>query len=649
MMKKVRILMILFLLATQVAGAFTVSDTIIIQQDDINSQKISTDLDSLVNDWYVKKALESNPWILYDDTTGIQYPDSVYTSRIAKINSIIKLNYNNIIRNHIHVYTIKKRPQFKVMLGLKDYYFPMIEDIFDYYGLPVELKYMAVIESALNPNAVNRRSGATGLWQFIYSTGRSYGLTINSIVDERRDPVKATHAAARYIRDLYDIYKDWILVIAAYNCGPGNVNKAIRRSGNRKDYWQIYYRLPRETRGYIPQFIAAAYAINYYPEHNIQPVPIDFPLATDTIMLNKDIHLTQISEVMGLSLGELRALNPQYRTGLVPGSTKPSSLTLPLNHLGDFIDMNDTIRSYKSEVYLDRTTLIADPTRAAFVPPDIKGKTKLLYTVKEGDNLGFISEWYRVGLSDLRYWNNIYRNTIRIGQEIVIYIDPANAENYSRINSMSFAEKQASIGKTATPVSPIAQVMTSEPGAEYITPLLLFFILICFTGLSYLFPGSNLFPSPDYFIPSINEKKTAGVNEEIITRETSGDSVILKDNNSDPLGPFLDSLGSSNSQIRVMYYGDSQIEGDRITFYLRKLLRDGRKGTGPGLFLPVMPVMYTKSLWIHSSSDWKRYNYLSYGNGELSHNRLGPFMTLCRFLPEGTITNEPVKALVRIR
>lgn len=469
MMKKIRILMVLFLLATQLAGAFTVSDTIIIQQDDINSQKISTDLDSLVNDWYVKKALENNPWILYDDTTGIQYPDSVYTSRIAKINSIIKLNYNNIIRNHIHVYTIKKRPQFKVMLGLKDYYFPMIEDVFDYYGLPVELKYMAVIESALNPNAVNRRSGATGLWQFIYSTGRSYGLTINSIVDERRDPVKATHAAARYIRDLYDIYKDWILVIAAYNCGPGNVNKAIRRSGNRKDYWQIYYRLPRETRGYIPQFIAAAYAINYYPEHNIQPVPIDFPIATDTIMLNKDIHLTQISEVMGLSLGELRALNPQYRTGLVPGSTKPSSLTLPLNHLGNFIDMNDTISSYKSEIYLDKATLIADPARAAFVPPDIKGKTKLLYTVKEGDNLGFISEWYHVGLSDLRYWNNIYRNTIRIGQEIVIYVDPANAENYSRINSMSFAEKQASIGKTAVPVSPVAPVLTSEPDSEYVT------------------------------------------------------------------------------------------------------------------------------------------------------------------------------------
>lgn len=467
-MTRVITLIIFFLLATNIAGAFNESDTIIIKYD-IDSEKISTDLDSLVNDWYVKRALETNPWVLNDDTTGIQYSDSIYIKRIARINSVVKLNYNNIIRNHIHVYTIKKRPQFKVMLGLKDYYFPMIEDVFDYYGLPAELKYMAVIESALNPNAVNRRSGATGMWQFMYSTGRSYGLTINSIVDERRDPVKATHAAARYIRDLYGIYKDWMLVIAAYNCGPGNVNKAIRRSGNRKDYWEIYYRLPRETRGYIPQFIAAAYAINYYADHNIQPIPVNFPLATDTIMLDNDVHLNQISEVLGISHGELRALNPQYRTGLVPGSTKPSSLTLPLNHLGDFIDLNDTIRSYKPEVYLDRATLIADPSRSTFVPPDVKGKTKLLYTVKEGDNLGFISEWYRVGLSDIRYWNNIYRNTIRIGQQIVVYVDPANAENYSKINSMSFAEKQRSIGKSAAPVLQLAQITPAGPDSDYIT------------------------------------------------------------------------------------------------------------------------------------------------------------------------------------
>ena len=201
----------------------------------------------------------------------LQFPDTVYSNRLSRINSIISLPYNNIIRNHIHVYTIRQRDKFSAVLGLKDYYFPMIEDIFDSYGLPTELKYMAVIESALNPNAVSRM-GATGLWQFMYSTGRMYGLTINSVVDDRRDPVKSTHAAARYIKDLYKIYNDWILVIAAYNCGPGNVNKAIRRSGNKKDYWDIYYRLPRETRGYIPMYIAAAYAVNYYKEHNIKPL-----------------------------------------------------------------------------------------------------------------------------------------------------------------------------------------------------------------------------------------------------------------------------------------------------------------------------------------------------------------------------------------
>ena len=346
----------------------------------------------------------------------------------------------------------------------------MIEDVFDSYGLPAELKYMAVIESALNPNAVNRHSGATGLWQFMYSTGRMYGLTINSVVDERRDPLKATHAAARYMKDLYSIYNDWILVIAAYNCGPGNVNKAIRRSGNKKDYWEIFYRLPRETRGYIPQYVAAAYAVNYYPEHNIQPLPLNIPVATDTIMVNKDIHLTQISEVMGIPFGELRALNPQYKTGLIPGSSKPMALTLPMNHLGDFIDLNDTIRSYKSDVYLNRTTQIADPTRSSYVPADIKGKAKLIYTVQDGDNLGYISEWYRVGLSDLRDWNNIYRNTIRVGQKLVIYVDQSKSEYYSKINTMSFADKQVMIGKpvpTNTLIMP--EPTPVETDGEFIT------------------------------------------------------------------------------------------------------------------------------------------------------------------------------------
>ncbi len=470
-MKKTFTLLLFVILPFLVsAGTSAPTDTIFIRSDN-DSIRIAANLDSLVNSWYVKMALLNNPGTFSDDTGGIQYPDSVYISRLRRINSIIQLPYMSIIRNHIHVYTIKQRDKFSAVLGLMGYYFPMIEDIFDSYGLPTELKYMAVIESALNVNAVSRM-GATGLWQFMYSTGRMYGLTINSIVDERRDPVKSTHAAARYIKDLYSIYKDWTLVIAAYNCGPGNVNKAIRRSGNKKDYWEIYYRLPRETRGYMPQYIAAAYGVNYYREHNIRPLAVNIPVAFDTIMVNKDIHLAQISEVMKIPLGELRALNPQYRTGLVPGSSKPLALTLPISHLGDFIDLNDTIRRFKPEIYLSKTTVIDNPSRTSFTPVDIKGKTKLIYTVRDGDNLGFISEWYKVGLSELRYWNNIYRNTIRVGQKLVVYIDPSKSEYYSNVNSMSFADKQAMIGKSVTANSTIqasAIPFPDETDGDYIT------------------------------------------------------------------------------------------------------------------------------------------------------------------------------------
>ena len=445
------------------------NDTIIIKSDD-SAERITRDLDSLVSNWYVKMAYSNLAVDFQDDTGSQQLTDSVYIDRLSKINSVIRLPYNKIIMNHIQVYTVRQREKFSAVLGLMDYYFPMIENIFDSYGLPAEFKYLAIIESALNPNAVNRYSGATGLWQFMYSTGRSYGLTINSVVDERKDPVKSTHAAARYIRDLYNIYNDWVLVIAAYNCGPGNVNKAIKRSGNKKDYWDIYYRLPRETRGYIPQYVAAAYGVNYYSEHNINPLPVNIPISTDTIMVNKDIHLTQISAVMGIPLEELRALNPQYKTGLVPGSSRPMALILPMNHLGDFIDLNDTIRSYKRDVYLNKSTQIADPTYSSSLPADVKGKTKLIYTVKDGDNLGFISGWYRVPVADIRYWNNIYRNTIRVGQKLSIYVDPSKSEYYSNINSMSFEDKQRVVGKSVpSNTQTVVYPQMFETDGEFIT------------------------------------------------------------------------------------------------------------------------------------------------------------------------------------
>jgi membrane-bound lytic murein transglycosylase D len=444
------------------------NDTIIINSDD-SVERMTRDLDSLVSNWYVKMA-HSNTGSYRNDTNNLALTDSVYVDRLSKINSVIQLPYNNIIRNHIEVYTVRQREKFCAVLGLKDYYFPMIENIFDSYGLPAEFKYLAIIESALNPSAVNRHSGATGMWQFMYSTGRQYGLTINSVIDERRDPIKSTHAAARFIRDLYTIYQDWVLVIAAYDCGPGNVNKAIRRSGNKKDYWDIYYRLPRETRGYIPQYIAAAYAVNYAQEHNLQALAVNIPVSTDTIIVHKDIHLSQISEVMGIPLEELRALNPQYKIGLVPGSSKPMALTLPMNHLSDFIDLHDTIRSYKRDVYLNKSTQIADPTHSSYVTADVKGKTKLLYTVKDGDNLGFISTWYRASVSDLRYWNNIYRNTIRIGQKLVVYVEPSKSEYYSQINTMSFEDKQKLSGKIVpTNNQPVIAQQDFETEGDFIT------------------------------------------------------------------------------------------------------------------------------------------------------------------------------------
>jgi membrane-bound lytic murein transglycosylase D len=468
MMIRFKIVIVLLFFSTALARALPDNDTIIIRSDD-GIELVTRNLDSLVNSWYVKLALKNIPYGAIDSVIT-DCSDSVYKERLSRIPSVIRLPFANIIRNHIRVYTDTKIESTMAILGLMDYYFPMIEDIFDSYGLPAELKYMAIIESALNPNAVSR-VGATGMWQFLYSTGKNYGLTINSIVDERRDPVKATHAAARYLRDMYNIYHDWVLVIAAYNCGPGNVDKAIRRSGNHKDYWEIYYRLPRETRGYIPGFIAATYTMTYYKEHNIQPLPINIPLATDTIMVNKDIHLSQISDVLGIPIGELRALNPQYKTGLIPGSSKPQPLTLPVSHVGDFIDLSDTIRSHKSDIYLNKANLTVNPTRSSYLPPDVKGKTKLYYTVKDNDNLGFIAEWYRVGLTDLRYWNDIYSNTIRVGQKLAVFVDPSKADYFSKINSMSFTEKQALTVNPVTVNQPVAQSLAAsavQTDSEYI-------------------------------------------------------------------------------------------------------------------------------------------------------------------------------------
>src|SRR5690554_2713068 len=283
---------------------------------------------------------------------NVLFHDSIYTQRLHSMPSEMELSYNSVVKKYIDMYADRKREQVSYMLALGDYYFPMFEQLLDLYGLPLELKYLPVIESALNPVAVSRM-GATGLWQFMLRTGKGYGLEVNSLVDERRDPYKATEAAVHYLKDLFAIYGDWNLVIAAYNCGPGNVNKAIARSGGKRDYWQIYYHLPRETRGYVPAFIAANYIMNHYADHRICPAhSYNTTTALDTVHVNERIHLEQIAGVLDLSLSELRRLNPQFKKDVIPGDSKAYALVLPSEKMYTFIDKSDEIMNYNRSSYL---------------------------------------------------------------------------------------------------------------------------------------------------------------------------------------------------------------------------------------------------------------------------------------------------------
>ncbi len=415
------------------------------------SADFNTNLDSMINQWYVKNAVKTDYTLNNQDSVQLipEFNDSVYIERLQRIPSVVELSYNKIVRNYIHVYTKQRREGVGRMVGLSDYYFPKIEEIFESYGIPTELKYMAVIESALNPRAVSR-VGATGMWQFMYGTARMYDLTVNSYVDERRDPIKSAHAAALFMKDLYAMFNDWTLVIAAYNCGPGNVNKAIRRTGGKRDFWQIYYHLPRETRGYVPAYIAATYTFNYYKEHNVSPIYPEIPIATDTILISENLHLKQVSEVLNIPLKALRDLNPQYKENIIPAKGTSFPITIPLEYIGTFIDLQDSILDYKDSVYFNADNTIKNPQKSYYVPQKPTNRDKLIYTVKSGDNLGFISSWYRVKASDIRYWNNIRGNMIRVGQKLNIYVPKGSSSKYANINSLSFEEKQRRIGKTTT-------------------------------------------------------------------------------------------------------------------------------------------------------------------------------------------------------
>ena len=396
---------IALLLATISAQAQTVKEELLDFPETMQS-----DMDSLFWDWQSKNfiSIDENCRMLPE---GPKVSDSVYIERLARIPSVIEMPFNDIVKKHIEAYTGRLRNKVSFMLAAANFYIPMFEEALEAYDLPMELKYLPIIESALNPKAISRQR-ASGLWQFMLHTGKSYGLETNSLVEERFDPQKSTWAAVRYLKDLFNIYKDWNLVLAAYNCGPGNINKAIRRAGGSTDYWELYPFLPKETRGYVPGFIAANYVITYYCEHGICPMETHLPTIYETIHVIKDLHLQQVGSVCNIDIEQLRSLNPQYKKDLIPGNSKVYALRLPNNMATTFIEREDSIYAFDAKKYITkrRTVAVNDGTK------NTKGAK--YHKIKQGDTLGGIAARYGVSVRQIRNLNGIKGNNIRAGKPI---------------------------------------------------------------------------------------------------------------------------------------------------------------------------------------------------------------------------------------
>jgi len=381
--------------------------------------------DSLLRSWNMQR------YLLVDTTSQLAninpyFENAVYADRLQRIPSIMDMTYNDIVQKYIDQYTNRLRHSVSYILAASNFYIPIMEEALAFYKIPLELKYLPVIESAYNPRA-RSRAGAVGLWQFMPRTAVQYGLQINSLVDERCEPIKSSYAAAHYLKDLYTIFGDWTLVIAAYNCGPNNINKAIHRSGGERDFWKIYQNLPRETRGYVPAFIAANYIMNYYGEHNIQPYRARIPATTDTLLINKDVKMEQIATVCGIDIDEIKALNPQYQTTLIPGYRTTCTLRLPQDQLLKFIDLQDSVYAYgvTNEPQVSSQDMnVKEITEKTTVKKSSRSKSRSRsssakrITVRSGQTLGEIARRNHTTVAKLRSLNGIRGSNIRAGQKL---------------------------------------------------------------------------------------------------------------------------------------------------------------------------------------------------------------------------------------
>jgi membrane-bound lytic murein transglycosylase D len=375
------------------------------------------------------------------------FPDSIYRARLMALdkNTPFELVFNPEVRRYIDVYTTKRREQVSRMLGLAEYYFPMFETALDAYDLPLELKYLAIVESALNPLAKSR-VGATGLWQFMYWTGKMQGLEINSYVDERSDPIKSTQAACEYLSKLYEMFGDWNLALAAYNAGPGNVNKAIRRSGGKKTYWEVRPFLPKETGGYVPAFIAVNYVMRYAKEHQIAPIKPKFQyFDVDTVSIREKISMAQLSQFLDFDEDKLALLNPAFKMGVIPASQdNPAYLYLPVDKLGRFLSNEEAIyKRATAEMEVEMPTLVGvqEPVNT----------DKTIHRVKSGESLGKIAANYNVSINQIKAWNNLKSNTIYSGQRLTIH--RSGGTKTAQTSSSSFKTYTVQPGDTLMGIS----------------------------------------------------------------------------------------------------------------------------------------------------------------------------------------------------
>ncbi|MDR2971429.1 MAG: LysM peptidoglycan-binding domain-containing protein [Bacteroidales bacterium] len=389
-----------------------------LQSEETIQDEILKDMDALLDLWYIKKQMGSiNTGLLNDNNEEDCLLDSVVIIRLQNLPTVIPLLFNREIRSKIELYVCKRQRTSSIILGLSQYYYPWMKEIFDKYDVPEELIFLTIVESALNPIAVSR-AGATGIWQFMYATGKAYQLEVNTFVDDRRDPFKATDAAARHLKDLYNIFNDWGLAISAYNCGAGGVRKAIARSGGKSNFWDVKPYLPKETQNYFPYYIAALYLVNFHLEHGIPFAELTIPFAVDTVLVTKELHLQQVAEVLNVDLEELKILNPQYKRLIIPAYTKPYPLRLKNADILRFIELEDSIYSYKyDELFYPMKVYEGLFTG---IPVNSSDYKKVYHTVKQGENLGVIANKFGLSVLEIKKMNNLSSNSVKVKQKLLV-------------------------------------------------------------------------------------------------------------------------------------------------------------------------------------------------------------------------------------